>query len=404
LRFCVSVYLNIVKAFRAPAVSQVEIGNKLLEAATGETFMRYDDGQISDLFHGKKNVGESVIYAARNIDERAYLGRFEELVLPLVNANELSTVVAAVRNAIAGDDCINPQTVIDPISETTKFQISRCASFSSVGFLAKAFLYALLNVENKGTRADAKAVDTAFIEEAERASRSISLVSSEEVSMAESRLLWRSGPNSVSVAAGDIFNKGIFDSYSPRALAVVPVDTSFSVSLANGLEVGDPFLVSPNSIHGKFLRAVYATSCMEDELRRRIDDSLDRAGLHRDSRGRCPLGSIAVIDDGCVSYCLLAIAEHDFYGNTQSAKADIEKAIDSLVLFYDRRGFGYPLLIPLVGTGRSRSGMSYQESFELILSVLMRNKKHIQGDVIVVAMPNAFKELDLKKAAVDCAL
>lgn len=404
LKFCASVYMSILKAFKIPAASQVEIGNELLSAVTGEDFVRYDDAQISDLFHGKKNMGEPVISAARHLDNDAYIQRFEDSVMSLIDANELPSVVAAMRSAIADDDHIRQHTVVEPIGRITKHEIVRCSSFNATEFLAGIFLYVVVNVENKGTQKYAKNVDVSFVDGARVESDGITLAESPGGISAESRTLWRNGPNSVSVVAGDIFNSGIYESFSDRALVAISVDSSFSTVLASGVEGGNPFLVSPKTIHGKFLRSMYCRGITDSDLDRRIENELRLAGYQRDVKGHFPIGSIAVIDDGNVSYCLLAVAEHDERGNTQSTETDIRSAVNNLVLLYDRRGLGYPLLIPLLGTGRSRSGMDQQRSFELLLRCLMENKQRIQGDVIIVALPEVFHEVNIEKAVSDCGV
>ena len=388
--------MSILKEFKIPAASQVEIGNALLSAVTGEDFIHYDDAQISDLLHGKKNVGVPVVNAVKHCNNDVYIQRFEKSVLSQIDTNELSSVVTAMRNAIVGDEHIRPNTVVDTIGGATKFEISRSSSFFAPCFLAGIFRYVLLNVENKGTQEDAKAVDATYVDKARNESDGIVLVKSLTEISTEPITLWEDGPNSISIVAGDIFNYGIFASFSDRALLTIPVDTSFSTMLASGIEGGDPFLVSPKTLHGKFLQRENRKGTTSDELNQRIEKELCLAEHFRDSAGHFPIGSIAVLDDKNVSYCLIAIAEHDAYGNTQSTELDIRTAINNLVLLYDRRGLGYPLLIPLVGTGRSRSGLNPQKSFELLVNCLMENKLHIQGNVLIIVLPETFRKLNIE--------
>lgn len=404
MRFCIGVYMNIVKAFKIPSACQVEIGNALLCAVTGEDFVRYDDGQVSDLFHCKKNIGDCVVAAAQNLDLKAYIRRFKKSVMELIDANELSSVVVAIKNTIAEDSHIKAQTIVDPISRSTKHEIIRCSSVYAPDFLAGTFLYALLNVENKGLQADVEAIDEAFLERARSGCGGVALKETAGKIAVEAKMLWKNGLNSVSVIAGDIFGCGKSWGALGKVLVTIPVDTSFGMGLACGIEKGDPFLVSPRTLHGRFVEVWMSGGNTADELERRIEAELDSAGYERDSAGHFPIGSIATVDDGRASYCLVAISEHDTYGNTQSTKADIEAAIASLVLYYDRRGLGYPLLVPLVGTGRSRAGLGYQESFELVLECLLRNRKHVQGEISIVVLPGVFRELDIEKAVIGCGL
>lgn len=61
--------------------------------------------------------------------------------------------------------------------------------------------------------------------------------------------------------------------------------------------------------------------------------------------------------------------------------------------FYDCKGQGYELYLPLVGTGRSRAGLSYQESYNLIKKVLLENEGQIQGHITIVVQTEVLRKL-----------
>ena len=52
------------------------------------------------------------------------------------------------------------------------------------------------------------------------------------------------------------------------------------------------------------------------------------------------------------------------------------------------------MYIPLLGTGRSRANLSYQDSFDLILDTFMKHKQLLQGKISIVIQPN-IKELKI---------
>ena len=242
MKLCVSVCMNTLKAFKKPSTTQIELGRALLESVTGDNFVGYSDAQISDLFRGKKNVGDFELVAARSYVENGYLKRFESLVIPLLNANEITSVVAAMRRLVANDRAIKSQTIVDPISGLSKEEIEARSSFVATEFLSGLFLYALTNVENKGTGLDACEVNETFIMAAQADSEEIILVDSWDDMASVYVNFWKSGPNSISLISGDIFVWPFraVDSGDKR-IVVIPVDTTFCVRLSSGIEGGQSF-------------------------------------------------------------------------------------------------------------------------------------------------------------------
>ena len=107
------------------------------------------------------------------------------------------------------------------------------------------------------------------------------------------------------------------------------------------------------------------------------------------------IGTTAVVDIEKTVFYLIAIASFDEWNNAQSTREEIKKAIIELLRIYDKTGQGYPMLIPLFGTGRSRAGLSYQESFELIKQTLIENKNRIQGHIGIVVVSDVLKDIIL---------
>ena len=73
----------------------------------------------------------------------------------------------------------------------------------------------------------------------------------------------------------------------------------------------------------------------------------------------------------------------------------IEEAIDKLLNFYDINGQGYELYIPLLGTGRSRAGLTYQEAFDLLSRKLINKSSTVHGKIIIVISTDAANQLSI---------
>ncbi len=106
-----------------------------------------------------------------------------------------------------------------------------------------------------------------------------------------------------------------------------------------------------------------------------------------------PIGSISVIEEKNAVFYLLAISEFDETNTAHTTPAALRIAIQSLLSFYDHHGQAAPIYLPLVGTGRSRAGLSYVESYMLIIDQIMGMKDNLQGNIHIVAQSDAFVEI-----------
>lgn len=210
------------------------------------------------------------------------------------------------------------------------------------------------------------------------------------------RVLWREGCNSLMAQEGDLFSLA-GEGAPTRRIVVIPVDTGFCTRLQNSLEAQEPGLVSENTLHGKFLIRMESSGVDSSELEMRIASNLSKQGLacpgERGEGRSFPIGTVAVIDEADASYFLLAVSTLDVKGGAFSCEEDVRLAMRKLIAFYDRNGQGYSMFVPLVGTGRSRAHLSFSKSCELISEVFIDNSEHIQGDVRIVMLPQAWQEV-----------
>ena len=109
-----------------------------------------------------------------------------------------------------------------------------------------------------------------------------------------------------------------------------------------------------------------------------------------------PIASVASISVEGNKYYLLALSEFDEKNKAQSDISHIIKSINTVIDFYDAEGQGFDMYIPLVGSGRSRAGLSLQESYDLIKEILLKRKKDIFGRVHIVIHPNQTDQVKLE--------
>ena len=92
---------------------------------------------------------------------------------------------------------------------------------------------------------------------------------------------------------------------------------------------------------------------------------------------------------------MLAVSEFDKKNIARSTKKDIKSAVEALAEYYDEKGQGYDVFIPLIGTGLSRAYLSDQESYTIIKNTLLNNKDKLQGKINIVILPEVIDEIQI---------
>ena len=211
--------------------------------------------------------------------------------------------------------------------------------------------------------------------------------------------IWNKGNGYINVIKGNLLTYAIGRRSRKERIVVIPVNTSFDTHITTKSEKEPNPLVSKNTIHGELLYRLSIKGVSEDELDLRIRDDLMANGLLKGNKKKIktPIGTIASLDEGGATLYLLAISDFDEKNNAQSTKRNIQIAIEKMIDYYDRKGQGNDLYMPLMGTGLSRAGLSHQESLDLIIKTLCNNTKKISGGINIVVQPIILKGLTIRK-------
>lgn len=211
--------------------------------------------------------------------------------------------------------------------------------------------------------------------------------------------LWEEGEKRIQVIYGDLLkiSKKKFEK-----IIVIPVNTTFDTIVGDGI-------VAPGSVHGRWIKSFCSEGHTIAELDKRIEDSfcvrkITPCAVQNRSekpKGKCnmyPRGTVAVIDDGQTHYYLLALSHFDENLNAQCSKEELLGVITSIIDFYDKNGQGFPVYIPLMGSGMSRANVTPEESLQIITDLLKLNRQKIHGEANVVVyskMKNQISIFDL---------
>ena len=210
------------------------------------------------------------------------------------------------------------------------------------------------------------------------------------------RLLWTTGDGRVTVCYSDIMKLSFPKKKTVKKIVVIPVNTCFDTIVDENISLYDKPLVSPTTVHGLWIKNMVKHGFNINDIDIAIDKSISLRGINpvkelsRQEKKRGKLkcyenGTIAVVEGKTnVEFYLLALSEFDENNKAQSSKDEVIKSLRSLLEFYDVNGQGYQMYITLMGTGRSRAGLTHHDSLQTITSLFSLYSEKIHGDINIV--------------------
>ncbi|MED1419383.1 ABC-three component system protein [Bacillus smithii] len=162
-KLCFGTFATILKLCKAKSVTQKGLCGTILLSIAPTYDIRNDDGTVSDLILGKKNLSPNVTDVAPTADARATSNYFKQNILPLLDSNKRSLIVLALKDIIASDGTIKPDTIVEKVNDMTKATITVRDAFVLEDFLAGIFLYTAVNVENRNCEESVKEITDEYI-------------------------------------------------------------------------------------------------------------------------------------------------------------------------------------------------------------------------------------------------
>lgn len=210
------------------------------------------------------------------------------------------------------------------------------------------------------------------------------------------RILWENGNGKIIVSYGDILKKAFPRKNKKKKIIVIPVNTCFDTIVDEDIaDVINP-LISPNSIHGKWIKSLLKTgynlseidSVMDKNLKNHSIKPLKTIDYNKKTRGKTvvyPIGTVLPIKaKNNITFFLLAISEFDENNNAHSSKERIIIATEKMLEFYNNTGQGYDLYVPLLGTNLANTGLSHSQTLELMTNILKIHSEKIRGKISIV--------------------
>lgn len=205
---------------------------------------------------------------------------------------------------------------------------------------------------------------------------------------------------------GDLL-KTAFSAKEEKKIVVIGVNTTFDTIVDEDLATVNKPLVSPTTIHGKWINCMEERNVAISEIDAKINDNLKIQRINpvkmlsRDIKNRGKLksyskGTIVQYEYGNTIFYLVALSEFDENNNAQNEKEELVYTIIKLINYYDKKGNGFDIYIPLLGTGQSRTGITKKDSLKIITSLFGLYEEKLQGCVNVIIYSKDRGEISLK--------
>lgn len=187
------------------------------------------------------------------------------------------------------------------------------------------------------------------------------------------------------------------DIFAIEGIRVIPINRYFDG------ELGD--LVSPNSLHGKFLTKIYRGN--RQEFSSAVAPHLAAhpftvVPTKQGNVNQYAIGTAILVGTGSERYILIPTADTD--PTTLKAGTDFNtvwRALDSLWSFARLNCGGDPIVVPLIGGGLSGLKLDHRRILDMtLLSLIYHTLVHGVGCKVVIAIePCRAREIDLRDVA-----
>jgi hypothetical protein len=208
--------------------------------------------------------------------------------------------------------------------------------------------------------------------------------------------VWKPSRTEIAVATCNTVIEVLFgDLFEQDGIRGIPVNEYFDS------ELGKP--VSDKSVHGILLKRFFGgrSESFDAQLDKELASAKFAEVLKVEGKQRCyPIGTTALITVNDDKYIVFAFAKTD--PNTCKASSNVELMWRSLHHFWDRARNecgGYPVNLPLVGSGLSGLGLPTRDLLNLlVLSAITETKAlQITQTIRVILHESRFKDVDLRE-------
>lgn len=207
------------------------------------------------------------------------------------------------------------------------------------------------------------------------------------------------GNHHVYVQYGDVFSESEIVEPNKRRNIVIPVNRCFDTQVDNDL-------ISSATLHGITIKKLLDNGFTEDSLANEIQNYLSSHDFHYDELNtrqkrkgnlkRFPVGTTVEINqsDKC-TFFLLGLTEFDKDLSASVTREDYAYAIVKLIEFCNKRSQQYPVVMPLIGGGLSRTGREEKAILDFLVATFKMNKDLIDFDLHIIVKDSGKKRIPI---------
>lgn len=208
---------------------------------------------------------------------------------------------------------------------------------------------------------------------------------------AEKKVVEGCNGKAVYVVYGDIFDANIVK--NQKRYIAFATNRCFDT-------IVDDNLVGATSVHGiafnrLYEQGKYTPATLDTALQSSIKGNptyvnLTTAQKPAGNLKRYEVGAYANLSiDANLNYILLGLTTFDANLNAHVSKQEYVLCMQKLIEYFDMEAQGYPVLMPIIGTGRSRTDLQEREALEYLISLFKINATKITSDVYIVVYESA---------------
>jgi hypothetical protein len=162
-KLCFGSLATVLVKCKAQATKQKNLIGTMLLSVNERYDIGGDDGAISALVTGRKNLSDYVTLRLSDINPQELSAKFRDNVLKLLDHNKFSHIILAVKAILAEDNDIAETTPVELVNNFTKAEILTRDVFVMSDFLAGLFLYTAQYTKNDKHESNVREISDNFI-------------------------------------------------------------------------------------------------------------------------------------------------------------------------------------------------------------------------------------------------
>ena len=186
---------------------------------------------------------------------------------------------------------------------------------------------------------------------------------------------------------GDLFSENEVINSLKRRNIVIPVNRCFDT-------IVDDNIISTQTLHGKLFKKLYdqnvyteesLNNLIQQQLINKKFEQIDENEKSAGNRKRYEIGTIVKVNaTEREQYWLWGLSS---FKNGLTAQTTMEEyccAVQKLIEACDNKSDGFPVVIPLVGAGLSRTNRSQEDIIQYLISAFKLNKDKLNSDIHII--------------------